>query len=341
MALDLGNISDYLNQSGGGADVGSGLDFSSLGQINPYTFALQKLMDLGLSLGQGDWGGAIGDIFPLGGDIFDFANGDFGKGIGDLLGGPLGGMLGGLLQGLFSGVPKGAKTSGAAETLEKSGNPLSADLGQYISKIGGGKDSNVLSNPQFAHQVNNFANLVTWLSGQALPGWKPMGTTGEISGIKPPSGAPYGKPVNIMGIESPDQLAGILGKSPDLSPAQIQAILLRLMDLAKNGQSIASLKGALGPLVTDASRATADTQAYMNQGGGIPFPGLNSEGGGQGGGSQLNPMTILPLLNFLNFGGNNNNNGDQPNNNPQQNDPLMSLFGGGASVGYPTVAFPR
>lgn len=177
-----------------------------------------------------------------------------------------------LIMGEFSGVPKGAKTAAAASDLSKEGG-TAADLGSFINSIGGGKGSNVLSNPQFAGETNRMADALTWLSGSPLPGWKPMGSTGEIAGM--PSG--YDKPVNIMGVASPQQLAAILGKSPNLSPQQIAQIMPQLEALIKGQPSIAAIKDKIGPLITSAQQTNPTGGPLTNP---LTYP-LGEEGGGQ------------------------------------------------------------
>ena len=277
------------------------------------------------------------------------------SGVGDLLsvllglgtggiGGVLGGLgldvLGPLLGSLFGGgVPTGAKTSGAAQALQGEGG-VAADLGAGIGALGGGRGSNVLSNPAFAHDTNTLADALTWLSGSALPGYKTMGTTGEIANIPAPSGAPYSGGVNIMGVQSPQQLIAQLGKSPNLSPAQIQAMLPQLEKLANTpGMSVAGLKSALGPLIAGAGTPSGvgNVQDYLNQPG---TPGGSSTSETAGGGANL--TNLLPLLNLFGLGGLSNSNSDTTNNSTTNN--LMGALtgGGGFGVAYkpPTFAIP-
>lgn len=238
------------------------------------------------------------DPFSILGDL-----GSFGLGIPGL--GMLGGLLGDLLGGLFTGVPTPAKTLGAGETLRASGNPELSMLGSFLDKYGGGSD-NVLSNPTFAHEANSVADVLTWLEGGALPGWKPMGSTGELANIPPPPGAPYSKGVNIMGIQSPEQMEAILGQFPNLNPFEIESIMPAIeTQIAQNPNApLSSLKSFIANQVTNA----------RNNPGGM----FNSGGGGNlfnGGGGELSSiLELLPLMmmmgggmgNFLNpasFGG--------------------------------------
>ncbi len=166
-----------------------------------------------------------------------------------------------------------------------------------------------------------------------------MGSTGEIAGIKPPAGAPYSKDVNIMGVQSPQQLTAQLGKSPNLTPAQIQAMLPQLERLAKTpGMSVAGLKSALAPLISGATSTTPGSlNDYLSQGSGSSdFPGPGNTSNGQ---NNTNPNNLLdwsfltnliPLFNL--FG--NGLNSDTTNNNTTNNLGL-SLKLPGAGIYFP------
>jgi hypothetical protein len=280
MAFELGGLADYLSQSGGAADVAGGA--AGLGELIP----------------------GLGALLALGFTIEDLVSGNFASLIDPF------GIFG------LGGVPKGAKTAGAAQTLEGEGG-VAGELGRGIASLEGGKGSNVLSNPAFAHETNTLADALTWLSGKALPGWKAMGSTGEIAGIKPPSGAPYSKDVNIMGVQSPAQLIAQLGKSPNLTPEQIQKILPQLEALAKQpGMTVAGLKG---PLETDVN-------SYLNQ--------------GQGQRDQPNPTSLpfpFPIPGFpFGFGDNSSNTNENTNNTV--NNLFQSMFGAALKQPQPTAA---
>lgn len=282
--------------------------------------------------------GPLAGLSEMGFGLYDILNGQLGPGIGTLLAGPLGGILGGILQGEFSGVPKGAKTGGAASMLEREGG-VAGELGKGISDLGGGKGSSVLSNPAFAHETNTLADALTWLSGKNLPGWKAKGSTGEIANIQPPHGAPYSKPVNIMGVESADQLGAQLGPSPNLTPEQIAKILPQLEAMAKTpGMTVEGMKKAITPMLSPGSLGD-----YMNQGKGQldiptqpggpgPSPGESTRQPTQPGASPLWPLLIgggggALLASLLSGGG--GDGGDTAN-------PNQSASNGG--LAYPLVA---
>lgn len=295
--MGAGNIADFLSQSGGAADVASGV--GSLSDLIP----------------------GIGELLGMGFTLDDLISGNFGALIDPF------GIFG------LEGVPKGAKTSGAASALQGEGG-VAGELGQGIAALGGGKDSNVLSNPAFAHETNTLADALTWLSGQALPGWKAMGTTGEIANLPPPSGAPYSKGVNIMGVQSPAQLIGQLGKSPNLSAAQIQSILPQLEQLAKTpGMSVAGLKGALAPLITSADTTPtgvplgtpaqyASQQTQSNDTTKTPFDF-----------TQL--LNIIPLFNLFGGGSSNSDTTNNTTNNSTTNNLMAALGLPGAGIYFP------
>jgi hypothetical protein len=260
---DYGSINDYMNQGGSPWDTAQKPDSG----FDPTSY-LQSADSMSSLFGGGGASpfAALGMESGLAGGLANLfganSGGTEGATLGTLALGPLGGILGGVLGNVLAGgVPTGAKTQGAQAGLEGSGNPLLEMLGSYMQGAGGGQGSNVLSNPKFAGKTNTFADILQWLSGQQLPGYKQMGTTGEIAGIPAPQGAPYKKPVNIMGIQNPLQLQGELGFSPNLSPDQIQGLLPKIQQLLSGGGDIASLKGPLAQLVKGAGSTGANAGA--------------------------------------------------------------------------------
>jgi hypothetical protein len=212
---------------------------------------------------------------------------------------PLSGLLGlfggsNPLSSLFGGVPNTQKTLGVESGLAKSGDPISQMLADYV-KNGVLGQGNVLSSPGGAG-FGKMAQILEWLSGGSLPGLSDKGgsSTADIGGV---SGIPVPRDIS--------RLNQMLGMSPNMDPAQIEAFLPQLESLISGGGHLKSLAGQAEALINSVS---GQKKAGLGGGGNTannPLAALM--GGGGGGGSDPSAINQL-LAHFKSMSGGNSGN---------------------------------
>lgn len=287
-----------LMQGGGAGGGASGGGVGSMlgGGIGSISSLLSGLMQ---PSGSGSVSGGL--TGALGGGISGAELGSIFPGIGTLIGGGLGALMGGLGGGgmlSIEGVPRTQKTSGIESALAGSPSMGNQALADYIQNQVLGK-GDVLSSSGGANS-GKMAQMIEWLTGSSLPnigggnkGGNYTENLGSAGGISVPRDI--------------SRLQALLGQSPDLSPATLQAFLPQIESMVGNfggGKNSGGLPGLAGNIMARIGSLSAQQSA------GAPLGAAS--GGGAGGGKSGGA------------GGVNNPTGTGGN-------PLAALFGGGGT----------